>query len=286
MSADHMPKDGEPISILKEDQKETPGKAQQRQSVVIGSSVIFYDDDDNDDNSENQKDSPVKVRWNMRRTANKPCLCCCQLCGVWIGLIFLLIVLAATVASIEFSLSVPFYDRGEINQQRFDSYSATEVDADFISTYGQISGSECVHDDPTILTRNGTLIRGPAPSAGCQRSTSHFLRLIYISEDRTSNMLTEANLQEIQKIEDRILSTLELSRYCYLIDSRYPPFVTRNTDDIVATVTSTANDEPQYVACERIDSVLNFLDPRYFDRQDDTGLGYYLLPNGKSQLSP
>lgn len=245
-----------------------------RQSLQLGPNVIIdYEDLDEEDEED------VKVRWNMRRTTDKPCACCLQLCGVWLFLMLLLLILMAAVGSVEFSLDVPFYDRSEINQQREDAYSAMESDATFLSTFGQDGNGECIHDDPTVLTRNGTLLQGPMPSQSCQRSSSQFLRILYLSKDRTSNVLTEQNLKEIQKVEDRILSELELTRRCYLIDSTYPALETRNVSDWIATISDTINDEPQYVACERINSVLNFLDPLYFDREANTGLGYYLLPN-------
>ena len=246
-----------------------------RQSLQLGPSVVIdYGDLNDEDDTEE-----IKVRWNMRHTADKPCTCCLSLCGVWIFLILLLIILMATVGSLEFSLDVPFYDRDEINQRREDAYDAMESDANFLSTFGQDGNGECLHDDPTVLTRNGTLIQGPMPTDSCQRSSSHFLRILYLSKDRKSNILTEQNLREIQKVEDRILSEVELTRYCYLIDSRYPAFETRNVTDWIDTISETIDDEPQYVACERMTSVLNFLDPLYFNRVDDDGLGYYLLPN-------
>lgn len=247
-------------------------KQKKRASLQLGHVLIDYDE------YQEREENGVKLYWNMRRTAQKPCNCCLQLCGVWVLLIVVLGIAMATVGTIEFALEVPFYDRAEINQQREDAFDAMARDANFLSTINSGGGEECVHDDPTILTRNGTLVRGPMPSASCQRSSSHFLRLIYLSSDG-SNILTEDKLRAIQEVEDRFLGELELTRNCYLIDSTYPAFENRDIDDIAATISSTVNNDPEFVACERINSVLNFLDPLYFDRFDNSGLGYYLIPN-------
>lgn len=242
------------------------------------STQLLCEDSSNREGEPNEQQ--VKLRWNMRHTAQKPVRALGELCGVWIGLMLLLALLSPTVGMIEFEIEVPFYDRAEVNQERWDAYKATERDADFVSTFGQAATGACLHDDPTLMTRNGTLLKGSMPTKGCQRSTNHFFRLVYISKDRASNILTQDNLRQIQSIEETFLNTLEVTRHCLLVDSTYPAFVNRNIDDIVDTMAETVNDEPQFVACERINSVLNFLDPLYFDRQEQSGLGYYLLPNG------
>jgi len=234
-----------------------------------------------EEGSDSNTEEDVKVHWNMRHTSEQPVCALCELFGVWLGLILLLGLLSVTAGMISFEIEVPFYDRAEINQERMDSYKATERDIDFVSTFGQADAGACVHEHPTVLTRNGTLLQGPMPSKGCQRSTNHFFRLVYIVKDRKSNIITEENLRAIQDIEEQFLNHLHLSRNCLLIDSTYPAFETRDLDEIGRTVLETINDEPLYASCERINSVLNFLDPMYFDRQNETGVGYYLIPNGE-----
>lgn len=246
-----------------------------RASVVINDQVII--DLDNDD--EKDYDDDLTIYWNIRRTTEKPCTCCCQLCGCWFFLIVLLIILMAAVAAIEFTLGVPFYDRSEINQRRADAYAAVEDQADYLDQFaaGGVLGL-CVHEDPTVLTRNGTLLQGPMPSASCQRTSLNDLRLLYVSKDRKSNILTPENLAEIQKIEARILDHIEFSRYCYLINSTYPAFTARDPETVVQVVSENVGNDPNYAACERIHSPLNFMDEAYFDISGaESGFGYYLM---------
>eukprot|EP00977_Amphora_coffeiformis_P009253 scaffold2102_cov161-Amphora_coffeaeformis.AAC.37 len=216
----------------------------------------------------------LKIRWNMRRTAERPCLCCCQLCGGWVFLILLLILLVATVASIEFSLGVPFYDRSEINQQREDAYAATVEGADFLASFGGVTG-ECVHEDPTILTRNGTLIQGPAPSGSCQRTSTMNLRLLFITKDRKSNILTPENLIKIKEIEDKIINHIEWTRYCNLVDTALAPLTTRDASELQPLLAEAAGKDPTFTPCARIMSFNSLLDPLYFNESD--GIGYHLL---------
>lgn len=230
---------------------------------------------DYDEDFELPEEEEVKIHWNMRRTAERPCTCCCQLCGCWVFLIIILIILMAAVASIEFSLGVPFYDRDEINQRREDAYAATVEGADFLGSLGSITG-QCVHDDPTVLTRNGTLVQGPAPTGSCQRSSTMAFRLLFISKDRETNILTPENLMKIKEIEDRIINHVEWPRYCYLIDSSVDPLTTRDEDTIEAILEDAAGKEPEFTPCERIRSFTNLLDPLYFD--EATGIGYHLMP--------
>ena len=238
------------------------------------------ENDDNEDEYDDDDEEDVVVRWNIERTTARPCTCCCQLCACWVFLIVVLGILVVAVGSIEFEIGVPFYNRDEINQEREDSYLATERDADFVSTFRQQNQGECVHQNPTILTRNGTLVQDPAPSLGCQRTSTQFLRLLYISSDRESNIITPDNLQEIKTVEDRILSNQQLTRYCYLLNTSYEALPTRDPNDWQQVLLDTADSEPITAACERIGSSLNLLDSLYFDISgNETGLGYYLLPN-------
>ena len=260
------PKDENPVGLNDfEDATSTQPDSEPSQSPTCDGSV--------------DQDDGLQIWWNIERTTKKPCLCCSELCTGWAFLIILLIILMSTIASIEFSLDVPFYDRSEINQGRRDAYLATIDQADFLSSFafGESEGL-CVHDDPTVITRNGTLVQGPEPLVSCQRSSSNDLRLLYVSKDRTSNILTPKNLQEIKKIEDRILDTLGLTRYCYLIDSAFPPFTSRDRQTVNDTLTASVGAEAQYVACERINSALNFMDPDFFDISGrESGFGYYLM---------
>ena len=179
-----------------------------------------------------------------------------------------------TVAAIEFSLGVPFYDRNEINQQREDAYAATVEGADFLASLRGVTG-ECVHDDPTILTRNGTLIQGPAPSESCQRTSTMQLRLLFISKDRKSNILTPENLIKIKEIEDKIVNHIEWTRYCNLIDTALAPLMTRDTAILEPLLAEAAGKDPAFTPCVRILSFTNLLDPLYFNESD--GIGYHLL---------
>eukprot|EP00977_Amphora_coffeiformis_P002791 scaffold528_cov165-Amphora_coffeaeformis.AAC.3 len=261
---------------------ETTDDSSERKDMMDAEELSTEDEEEEQRVVEEDK---VKVRWNSRHNAEKPVRAFCELCGLWLGLILLLALFSVTVGSIKFEIEVPFYDRAEINQERQDAYRAAERDADYVSNYGQAESGACIHEDPTILTRNGTLLQGPAPTKACQRVSNNFLRLIYIVKDRQTNILNQENLREIQKIEDHILNTLEITRYCLLLDSKYPAFLTRDPSKIATTILETADEESNFVACERINSPLNFLDPLYFDRQNESGTGYHLLPNatiGKS----
>jgi len=254
-----------------------------KKSLLLGQDVVVLYDDIEDD-AENEA---VNVRFNMRRTAEKPCACCCQLCGVWLFLVILLLILMAAVSPVEFDLGVPFYDRDDLVQSQQDAYLAMQRDADYIATFYQQDGTaqECVHTDPTVLTRNGTLVQGPKPSLSCQASKVEQLRLLYVAKDRTSNMLTTEILEEILKIESRILDTLGLTRYCNLLLSSFSAFETRELSDWASTVFEAQRqvdagevpEEDLVQSCQRIFSPLNFFDPLYFN--DSTGLGYYMLPN-------
>jgi len=255
---------------------ETTDDSSERKDMMDAEELSTEDEEEEQRVVEEDK---VKVRWNSRHNAEKPVRAFCELCGLWLGLILLLALFSVTVGSIKFEIEVPFYDRAEINQERQDAYRAAERDADYVSNYGQAESGACIHEDPTILTRNGTLLQGPAPTKACQRVSNNFLRLIYIVKDRQTNILNQENLREIQKIEDHILNTLEITRYCLLLDSKYPAFLTRDPSKIATTILETADEEPNFVACERINSPLNFLDPLYFDRQNESGTGYHLLPN-------
>ena len=255
-----------------------PKKASVKRHDISASLKIGHVTLDFEEFDEDEEEDDLIIRWNMRRTAEKPCLCCCQLCGCWVFLILLLVILSAFVASIEFSLDVPFYDRTEINQQREDAYAATVERADFLAKVAsQGVDGLCVHEDPTILTRNGTLVRGPAPSASCQRSTTMKLRLLFISKDRKSNILTPENFQKIKEIEDRILSHPEFPRYCNLIDSALPPTDSRDIDVLGPLLIQAAEEEPAYTPCGRMSSFVNLLDPFFFDLDNETGVGYHLM---------
>lgn len=187
--------------------------------------------------------------------------------------------LSVAVGTLEFELGVPFYDRAEINQAREDSYKATERDADWIAAGASgASSGDCVHEYPTVLTRNGTLVKGPMPSKNCQRSGSHTLNVLYISKDRTSNILTSENLRKIKEIEDHILDTQDLSKYCQLVDSNYTVWPTRDVEDWREIISdSIGATEFNHAACRRFSSALNFMDPLYFDYANDSGLGYHLI---------
>ena len=253
--------------------------------------------DDNGEDEEDEEHDVLIVYWNIQRTSDRPCTCCCQLCGIWLLLFVLLAVLGTIVSPITFSLGVPFYNRAEINSQRWDAYTATASVADYVSNLkvraeggevdingNDLGSGECVNDfDNTKMTRNGTLLEGSSvfPTSTCQRSSSNFLRLVYVSKDRKSNILTSENLQQIYEIESYILNKLGLSQYCYLLDASFGPLPTRDRIEIATIVSeSIINNEPNaYISCERINSVLNFIDPLYFDYVGESGLGYYILPN-------
>mmetsp|Transcript_30522 Transcript_30522/g.71389 ORF Transcript_30522/g.71389 Transcript_30522/m.71389 type:complete len:720 (+) Transcript_30522:111-2270(+) len=260
--------------------KETIGSDEAEVGPEKDGTTFFEEEEEEQGIEHHQEQEDVTVYWNIRRTTSKPVKCCCMLCGVWVFLLFVLIALGAAVGSIEFTIGVPFYDRGEINQEREDAYSATERDADYVSTIAEGSFGECVHEDPTILTRNGTLVQAPAPTEGCQRASSQFLRLIYISKDRSSNILKPENLEQIKKIEEEILNHIHLTRYCYLLDSSYDAFETRDPDEWERILIETNGQAAVTAACERIESSVNHMDNLYFDTSgNESGLGYYLLPN-------
>lgn len=230
-------------------------------------------DDDDDEET-------TSIWYNVRRTTERPGSSCAFMCGMWVLTFAALIVLSMAVGTLEFELGVPFYDRAEINQEREDSYKATQRDADWVARVGSgsASGVDCVHESPTILTRNGTLIQGPMPSKNCQRSATHTLNLLFISKDRTSNVLTPENLAQIQQVEDYILGSPDLSKRCNLVDSNFTVFEDRNVSNWQRIMSQTMGEEEKnHVACKRISSPLNFMDPLYFDTSAETGLGYYLI---------
>ena len=79
----------------------------------------------------------------------------------------------------EFSIGVPFYDRSELNEKREDAYLAMQRDADYVAPLNtDDTAQDWIHAAPTILTRNGTLLQGPPPSANCQRASTHQLRIL------------------------------------------------------------------------------------------------------------
>jgi hypothetical protein len=142
--------------------------------------------------------------------------------------------------------------------------------------FSDSTGEACVNAHPTVMTRNGTVLEGTTPSSNCQRASIQSLRVLYISKDRKSNILTSENLEQIKKIEDRILDTLELTKYCYLISSNFTAFASRDRQKVTDAVEAAVNaSEFNHAACARINSVLNFMDELYFEA--DTGLGYHLL---------
>ena len=147
-------------------------------------------------------DEDVPVWCNVRRTVNTPCKCCCSLCGGWVFLIVLLALLARTSDDfVEFSIDVPFYNQAELNRQQQDAIDAMRADADVLSVLTLSSNAlDCVNSG-TSIARNGTSLGGPAPSPTCQTSSTQVFRVVYISSDRSSNILTAANLEEIRKVK-------------------------------------------------------------------------------------
>ncbi|CAB9512861.1 dispatched homolog 3 [Seminavis robusta] len=224
----------------------------------------------------------IPVWFNVRRTTSSPCKSCAFMCGMWILTFATLVFLSVAVGTLEFELGVPFYDRAEINQEREDSYKATNRDADWVAAIGSGSGAngDCVHESPTVLTRNGTLLQGPAPSRNCQRAGTHTLNVLFVSKDRKRNILTADNLKQIQNIEDHILASQDLTKYCHLIDSNYTVFPSRDLEEWEDTILDSAGaTEMNHAACRRISSPLNFMDPLYYDYVNETGLGYHLVPS-------
>ncbi|CAB9508308.1 dispatched homolog 3 [Seminavis robusta] len=220
----------------------------------------------------------VEVWFPIRRIHSHPRQCCAIMCGMWILSFGALILLSVAFGTIAFDIGVPFYDRSEINEQREDAYAATQRDADYVATVKSTAdgSSKCVHEAPTILTRNGTLVQGPPPGTNCQRATQQRINILYISTDRTSNILTSDKLTQIHQIEQEFLARQQLSQYCYLVPSNYTAFTTRDPIEIVSAVEASANaTEFNHVSCARINSVLNHMDPLFFD--PDSGLGYHLL---------
>eukprot|EP00039_Didymoeca_costata_P004170 m.71768 g.71768 ORF g.71768 m.71768 type:complete len:1159 (+) comp12276_c0_seq1:222-3698(+) len=222
-----------------------------------------------------------KVWPNVRWTVAKPARCCARLCCAWVTCIIVLGVLTAAFGGIYFSLDIPFYERDQLNQKRQDAILSAKRDADVLPLINSPDGSICVHDDPTILSRNGTLLAGEMPTPGCQRTTNMYFRVLYVSKDRKSNVLTSENLQEIKKIEDRLLNHIETTRYCYLqdtgilnIDNRTGGFdeVRQKVEDAVANNSNTTRP-----ACKRISSALNYFDDLYYDYATQSGLGTYLI---------
>ena len=149
-----------------------------------------------------KEDEAVPIWYNIRRTTERPLSSCAFMCSMWVLTFAALIFLSIAVGTLEFELGVPFYDRSEVNQAREDSFKATQRDADWVARVGSGSatGSDCVHVSPIILTRNGTLVAGDEPTQNCQRSSSHSLNVLFISKDRTSNILTADNLQKIREV--------------------------------------------------------------------------------------
>ena len=180
----------------------------------------------NDEEFLQAKGEDVTIWMPVRRINSNTCQCCGIMCGMWILSFVVLVVASMALGSIQFDIGVPFYDRAEINEQREDAYLATQRDADFVATIKNTADgkSVCVHDAPTIMTRNGTLLEGPAPGENCQLASTQSLRIMYISSDRESNILTTENLQQIHKIEQEFLAHTHLSKYCHLIPSNYSAF--------------------------------------------------------------
>ena len=60
----------------KEESQETAKPNNVSSSMQIGRLTVEFEDWDED-----EEEDDLKIRWNMRRTAEKPCLCCCQTWG-------------------------------------------------------------------------------------------------------------------------------------------------------------------------------------------------------------
>lgn len=224
-------------SLLDEANQRRLQTAERRHTVTFGAVEVDLDvpreieeDKDlallEDDQFLQAKGEDVVVWLPVRRIHSHPRQSCAIMCGLWILSIIVLTFLSATIGSIIFDIGVPFYDRSEINQEREDAYLATQRDADYIATiFSNVDGtSPCIHEAPTILTRNGTLVQGPAPSDNCQLASIQHLKILYVASDRESNILTPENLEQIRKIELEFLSHIDLTKYCHLIDSYEPNF--------------------------------------------------------------
>lgn len=169
------------------------------------------------------KGNDVKIYFPMRRINNHTCQCCGIMCGMWILSLVVLVVASLALGGIEFDIGVPFYDRSEINEEREDAYLATQRDADYVATIKSTADGSavCINEAPTVMTRNGTLLEGPAVGENCQLASTQSMRILYISTDRESNILTTEKLEQIKKIEQEFLNHLDLTKYCHLIASNY-----------------------------------------------------------------
>lgn len=227
----------------------------------------------------------VKIWRNVAATTARPCRCCGILCGLWVASIIVLAVLVLTLGGFAFEIAVPFYNLDDMAQQKKMALQSTQRDATAVTSFGEsVENGNCLHQDPTRITRNGTLVAGPAPSAHCQTSSTMAFRLVFVAKDRKSNIFTPENLAKIAEIERKILDHPEFPRYCHLVQTAIEPVTAEDPaarrDEIFDRMEDAAarstNGAALRQACTRISSVTNFMDPAYFE--EETGLGFYLTP--------